>query len=86
MKKKYLKVIIVLAGMLMFFPFIGLPEFWEYLYVVLPSAGIAFLGVELLKIHAGNQEKKPTAKDVDTGYIDDRHDVESESETLHEDY
>lgn len=33
----------------MLFPFLGLSEFWEYLYVIIPSAVIAYSGVWLLR-------------------------------------
>lgn len=77
----------MLAGILVLFPFIGLPEFWEYLYVVLPSAGIALLGLELLKMHSSdNQEEEVDNKDKDTRYIDDHNDTKPETESFHEDY
>lgn len=47
--KQSLTISTVLACILILFPFIGLPEFWEYLFVVIPAALIAFLNLDSLK-------------------------------------
>jgi hypothetical protein len=33
----------------MLFPFLGLPEFWEYVFVLVPAFIIAYCGIWLLK-------------------------------------
>jgi hypothetical protein len=45
--KNYVSAIIICSVILLFFPFLGLSEFWEYLFVVIPAFIIAYSGMWL---------------------------------------
>ena len=47
--KKYVQTIVICSFILILFPFIGLPEFWEYLYVIIPAFIIGYSGLRLMK-------------------------------------
>lgn len=47
--KNYVLTIIIAAVVLMLFPFLGLSEFWEHLFVIIPAFVIGYSGVWLLR-------------------------------------
>lgn len=47
--KSHILTIIIASAVLMFFPFLSLSEFWEYLFVVIPAFVIAYSGIWLLR-------------------------------------
>ena len=47
--KNYVRAIIISSVFLLLFPFIGLSEFWEYLFVVIPAFVIAYSGLWIYK-------------------------------------
>ncbi len=47
--KHYIKTIFICSLVLLFFPFIALPEFWEYFFVVIPAFVIAYLSLKIFR-------------------------------------
>lgn len=47
--KNYVVTIIICAVILLLFPFLGLSEFWEHLFVIIPAFIIAYCGVWILR-------------------------------------